>query len=378
MQTDADVDGGEASPLQGAGAASARAAVLGPEEVGVVLLAFGEPATPDRAAVQEYLTRIFMANATLEDAQTAAEQRARSRELAERRAPSLVSEYEAIDGSPLNEQTREQALALRTALDARGYDVATYVGTQFTDPSIADAVAAARADDVHQLVALPLYPLCGPSTTVASLEELGDAITAEEGWSPTVHEVVGWHRHPTYTRLRADNITEFADRSGVDLSDPGTVLVFSAHGTPVRYLEAGSRYARYAQEYCETLAAMLGVDRFQLGYQNHDNRDVPWTEPAVEAVLRDLDADRVVVEPVSFIHEQSETLRELDVELRELAEDQGLAFHRVPVPHDDPALATVLSDLVEPFVAGFDPGAHQLRACRCRDGTAAMCLNAPR
>ncbi|MFB6094826.1 MAG: ferrochelatase, partial [Halodesulfurarchaeum sp.] len=81
--------------------------------------------------------------------------------------------------------------------------------------------------------------------------------------------------------------------------------------------------------------------------------------------------------PMSFLHEQSETLSELDIELREEAEALGLDFHRVPVPHDDPRLAGIIADLTEPFIAGFDPAYHQLRQCACREKAGTMCLNAP-
>ena len=343
---------------------------------GVALLNFGEPAEPTRESVVPYLQRIFEANATLEEADTAAEAAERARELAERRAPGLIEEYEAIGGSPLIPQARAQADALADELAARGYDAETYVGMQFTEPTIADAVDAARADDVDRLVGLPVYPLCGPSTTVQALRTMAETVT-ELGWEVPVGEVTGWHRHPQYNRLRADAIRETVADLDASLTDPATALVFSAHGTPTKYLDAGSRYDRYVEEYCETQARLLSAPSYRVGFQNHENRDIPWTEPEVEDVVADLDdADRVVVDPVSFMHEQSETLSELDEDLRDTAEAAGLAFHRVPVPHDDDRFAGVLADLVEPFAAGFDPGYYRLQPCRCRSADGAVCLNA--
>ncbi len=344
---------------------------------GIVLLNFGEPADPDRDAVVPYLERIFFANADVEGEDTTEEEaRERAHELAERRAPGLIEEYEEIGGSPLTAQAEAQADTLAAELDARGYDANTYYGTQFADPSVDDAVEEAHADDVDALVGLPIYPLCGPSTTVDSLRDLEDAVEGRD-WDVPVDELTGWHRHPLYNRLRVDNVRAFADREGVALDDPGTRVVFSAHGTPQYYLDRGSRYDVYVREFCENVADMLGIEEYELGYQNHSNRDIPWTEPEVEEVVEDVDADRVVVDPVSFMHEQSETLSELDVELREEAEAAGLDFHRVPVPHDDDRFAAVLADLVEPFVAGFDPEYYQLRQCQCKHTPGTMCLNAP-
>ncbi|MFB6173192.1 MAG: ferrochelatase [Halobacteriales archaeon] len=339
---------------------------------GVFVLNFGEPATPDREAVVEYLRRIFLQNADLDDAE---DPEARARELAERRAPGLIGEYEAIGGSPLNEQAAAQADALGAALADRGFDVETYVGMQFTEPFIEDAVERARADGVDLAVGLPVYPLCGPSTTVAALDRLETAIE-DHGWDVPTHAVTGWHKHPTYARLRAENVAAAADAEGLDLTVPDTALVFSAHGTPQHYLEEGSRYERYVEEHCETVAGLLGVESYELGYQNHENRDIPWTEPEVEDVIETIDAERVLVEPVSFMHEQSETLSELDVELREEAEERGLSFRRVPIPHDDERFPDLLADLVEPFLAGIDPATYNLQPCLCRDAAGTVCLNA--
>ncbi|WP_435181527.1 ferrochelatase [Halorussus sp. AFM4] len=347
---------------------------------GVVLLNFGEPAEPTRENVVAYLERIFLNNASLEEADTEEEARERARQLAERRVSGLMEEYEEIGGSPLNPQAEAQADALAAELDDRGYDVETYVGMQFTEPFVGDAVEAARADGVDELVGLPVYPLCGASTTIAALDELEEE-AAERDWDVPVAEITGWHRHPQYNALRADNVRRFAAAHDVDPTDEATELVYSAHGTPQHYLEEGSRYDLYVEEFCEVLGRKLGVDSYSLGYQNHENRDIPWTEPDVEEVIEELGADdsveRVLVEPVSFMHEQSETLSELDDELREEAEEAGLEFYRVPVPHDDDRFPGVLADLAEPFVGDFDPGYYQYRRCQCSDSPNAMCLNAP-
>lgn len=343
---------------------------------GVVVLNFGEPDEPTRENVLDYLERIFMNNADLEGDTTEAEARQRSRQLAERRAPGLIEEYEEIGGSPLDPQAKAQAAALEAELDARGFDATTYVGMQFTEPFIADAVEKAHEDGVDELIGLPVYPLCGASTTVASLEELTEAVD-DRDWDVPVHEITGWHRHPTYNRIRAENIRAFADEEGIDVADDDTELLFSAHGTPSHYLDEGSRYDVYVEEFCDVMASELGAESYSLGFQNHGNRKIPWTEPDVEDVVADIDAERVVVEPISFMHEQSETLSELDDELREEAEEVGLDFYRVPVPHDDDRFAGVLADLVEPFVADFDPSYYQFRQCQCKDTPGTMCLNAP-
>ncbi|MFW5920051.1 MAG: ferrochelatase [Halanaeroarchaeum sp.] len=343
--------------------------------VGVVLLNFGEPATPDRAVVTKYLERIFFDNADLERYDTEAEARERARNLAERRAPALIEEYEEIGGSPLQEQAEAQAESLQAELEGRGYDVTTYLGYQYTEPLIADAVETAFADGAEHVIGFPVYPLSGPSTNVFAVDDL-EAAVRDRDRDVQWNAVTGWHRHPTYPRMRAENVQSFVSQAGLDLDDPDTELVFSAHGTALHYLEEGSRYDQYVEEYTETVAALLGVEDYTLGFQNHENRDIPWTEPDIETAIESVDANRVVVEPASFLHEQSETLSELDIELAEEAADAGLEFARVPVPHDEPRLPGIMADLVEPFVADFNPSYYQLRQCQCREEPGTYCLNA--
>ncbi len=115
-----------------------------------------------------------------------------------------------------------------------------------------------------------------------------------------------------------------------------------------------------------------------LRYQNHGNRPIAWTQPDNETLLRTVTAERVIVVPISFVHEQSETLSELDVDLKEVAEEAGLEFHRVPIPHDDERLAAVLADLVEAAVTVGPAAGLQLRDCRCKPDGGVRCLNGDR
>src|SRR5687768_5820383 len=109
-------------------------------KIGVLLLNFGEPENATMETVVPFLERIFAQNAPLMGKAnvTEAEVRARSRALAEARAPGLITEYEEIGGSPLYKQANEQAEALQAELARRGYDATVLLGMQFTDPSIAE------------------------------------------------------------------------------------------------------------------------------------------------------------------------------------------------------------------------------------------------
>ncbi|MEX2532143.1 MAG: ferrochelatase [Gemmatimonadota bacterium] len=347
-----------------------------PNDAAILVLNFGEPQAASPEEVIPFLERIFLANSTLEPHETEEDRACRNRQLAERRAPGLIEEYEEIGGSPLNGQADTQAEALRVELATRGHPIPVYSAFQFTPPFVEAAVQQARADGVRHLIGLPIYPLCGHSTNVAALNDVQAAID-RLGWTGVGFEgITGWHRHPRYLEMRADAIRSMADAAELNLNAEGTRLVFSAHGTPVKYLEAGSGYRDYVLEYCAEVVRILGVERYELGFQNHSNRGVEWTQPDVEKVIEEVEADVVVVDPMSFMHEQSETLAELDHELREEAEARGLEFHRVPVPHDDERFSSILADLVEPLLTGKEsPVGLRYGPCRCRPRSGTFCLN---
>jgi ferrochelatase len=346
-----------------------------PASPGVLLINFGEPESPDLETVTRFLERIFHANEDLEAVGSVGSARSRSRELARRRAPGLVAAYERIGGSPLHRQATAQAAALSAEMTRRGTPVVVASGMQFTDPTIPDALEHLREAGVETVSALPVYPLCGPSTTVASLRALARSL-ATLAWHPHVVEVAGWHRHPAYVTLRAAAIRATARAASADLADDGVELVFSAHGTPLKYVREGSRYVDYVEDWCARVAAELGVTEYTLGYQNHTNREIEWTAPDIDAAVRNLagSMSTVIVDAVSFVHEQSETLSELDLDLRHEAEGAGLSFHRVPVPHDAPELIGVLADLVEASWGRHSAGLPPADPCVCRPG-ATVCLN---
>ncbi|HSM05825.1 MAG TPA: ferrochelatase [Longimicrobiales bacterium] len=344
--------------------------------IGVLTLNFGEPdeATPEK--VVPFLERIFLQNGGLE--RIPAEARAaRARELAEARAPGLIEEYREIGGSPLNRQADRHAEALEQELTRRGHDVRVYSCFQYTAPFVADAVAQARGDGVERLVALPVYPICGHSTTVAAIDGVEAALEAL-GWDVPLAAVGGWHKHVDYLKLRVDGIRAFVEEQGLDLDADDTILYFSAHGTPIKYLDEGNRYDRYVDEHCADIATALGARRYAVGFQNHTNRRIPWTQPDNEDRIEALSERHLVVDPVSFVHEQSETLAELDHELRAFIEEKGKVLHRVPVPFDSEALPRLMATLVEEALDVAGGGGARLAPCRCRPKPRTWCTNGDR
>ncbi len=343
--------------------------------LGILLINFGEPTEPTPEAVAPFLERIFLQNGGLED-QSGEAAGARARELALARTPGLVEEYREIGGSPLNAQADAQAEALDVELRSQARPTRVYSSFQFAGPSIAQRLEEARADGVTDLLALPVYPFCGQSTTVAALGAVRSALDAT-AWAPRVRAVSGWHHHPAYVSLRTEQIRAWAAERDLQVTDPDVLLYFSVHGTPLKYLHEGNRYDRYVDEHCRDIARRLGADRYAVGFQNHGNRRIRWTSPDNEDRIGVAAESQLVVVPISFMHEQSETLAELDHDLREFAEGVGKEFHRVPVPHDDEGFIRFLADLVGAAGAPEAPSGI-LSPCRCTPWSGTWCTNGNR
>ncbi|MEM6648180.1 MAG: ferrochelatase [Bacteroidota bacterium] len=348
-----------------------------PERTGVLLLNFGEPEKPSMESVVPFLERIFYNNAPLERFPTDEARRKRSRELALRRAPALVEDYKKIGGSPLPSQARRLGRNIQALLNEEGFVSRVYVGMLFIEPTIAQAVTQAHEAGVDRLVGVPVFPLCGYSTNVAALDAVQDALDMLD-WDVPFYGVTGWHYRQEYVDIRTRNIADFALQKRLDLHDEDTLLFFSAHGTPIKYLDAGSRYDGYVEEHCSEIAQRLGDVRYTIGYQNHSNRGIAWTQPDNADHIKTIKAKRIVVVPISFMYEHSETLAELDIDFVEEAADEGITMYRVPVPHDDPAFPRVLVDVARPFLKGDSPKAAQLSPCRCRPKKGTFCTNGHR
>ena len=266
------------------------------------------------------------------------------------RASKSQDNYKEIGGgSPLRHITEEQGSALRNYLQKLGRDVKIYIGMRYWYPFTEEAVAQIKQDDIEELVILPLYPQFSISTSGSSfrlLEKLWQNDPALQKINYTL--IPSWYNSPGYVRAMADLIVQTLDQ----LPTPeGGHIFFSAHGVPVSYVEeAGDPYQR-EMEHCVELI-MKAVDRpndFTLAYQSRVG-PVEWLQPYTEDAIQTLatqGVDDLVVVPISFVSEHIETLQEIDIEYRELAEESGIeGFHRVPALNTYPVFIEDMGNMV--------------------------------
>jgi ferrochelatase len=258
--------------------------------------------------------------------------------------------YKKIGGySPLRQITEAQAEALRSQLQLNGHAVNVYIGMRYWHPFTEEAIAQIKKDKIEELVILPLYPQFSISTTGSSFSLIERVWQIDPELQKIKYTVVpSWYDNSGYLQSMANLIAAKLDR----VNNPSEAYIFfSAHGVPVSYIEeAGDPY----QKEIETCAALImqklnRPNPYKLAYQSRVG-PVEWLQPYTEAAIAELAEQGVkelVVVPISFVSEHIETLEEIDMEYREIAEQAGIeTFARVPAPDTDPAFIQALADIV--------------------------------
>ena len=266
------------------------------------------------------------------------------------RAKKSQENYKLIGGgSPLRRITEEQARALQAALRERGQEAQVYIGMRYWHPFTEEAVARIKRDAIDQLVILPLYPQFSISTSGSSFRLL-DALWQEDPSLQKIdHTVIpSWYKRSGYLQAMADLIQQQLDQ----LENPDEAhIFFSAHGVPLSYVEeAGDPYQQEIEECTELIMRQLNrPNPHTLAYQSRVG-PVEWLKPYTEEAILELAEQGVktlVVVPVSFVSEHIETLEEIDIEYREIAEEAGIHnFQRVPALNTHPVFIQELSEMV--------------------------------
>lgn len=253
-------------------------------------------------------------------------------------------------GSPLRRITEEQAAALRQSLSDRGQDVQVYIGMRYWHPFTEEAIAQIKADGIERLVILPLYPQFSISTSGSSFRLLQRLRDRDPDFQKIDCAVIpSWYERSGYLQAMADLIAQEIDK--LEQPEQGHIF-FSAHGVPVSYVEeAGDPYQQEIEDCTRKIMATLGRSNpWTLAYQSRVG-PVEWLQPYTEDALEELAEKGVkdlVVVPISFVSEHIETLEEIDIEYREIAEEAGIEhFLRVPALNTHPLFIQDLSDLVE-------------------------------
>jgi ferrochelatase len=202
---------------------------------------------------------------------------------------------------------------------------------RYAAPRAEGLLKALKREGIRKLVPVTLYPHDCRATTGSSLREL--AVEAAKAGMEILPGVDHYATDPDYL----DALERPLRAALKDL--PEATVIFSAHSLPVRQIEAGDPYEKEIHATREALIARIGP--IPGGYlQAYQSRTGPvrWLEPPLKSVLESMGGKDVIVVPMSFVSEHIETLHELDIEYRHVADKAGIrTYRRVAAPGTDPA-----------------------------------------
>ena len=250
--------------------------------------------------------------------------------ISKRRTPVAKAIYAEMGGkSPILEETKLQANAIENILKNETDDYKCFIVMRCWNPRASNVIKEVKRFNPGQVILLPLYPQYSNATTGSSINEWLDTCKKENLTTET--KIVCCYPTEKNFILSYSNLI----KKKINLNKLNeTTLIFSAHGLPENKIKQGDPYQWQVEQSVKELVKKLSINKLNhiLSYQSRVG-PLKWIGPSTEIVIKD-EAKKgkiIIVVPVAFVSEHSETLVELDIEYRKLAEENGSKeYIRIP------------------------------------------------
>lgn len=298
------------------------------KKIAVVLMNLGGPDSLD--AVQPFLENLF---SDPDIFKIPIVQKPLAKLIAKKRAPKVIEEYKLIGGkSPIGYWTEIQRKKLEEKLNDSGKSFEVFVAMRYWKPFTKDVAEQILKTDYEKIFLLPLYPQYSISTTGSSVNEWKRHFRKENA---NVVLIENYYKNEKYIDAVIERINQALDKF-IDKSK--VYLLFSAHGIPVSYVKKGDPYQKQIEE---TVELVINRGRFtnlySLAYQSKVG-PMKWLEPSTEKEIKrliHLGYKNLLVIPIAFVSDHIETLYELDIEYRKVAEENGIENYIVSTGLND-------------------------------------------
>lgn len=250
--------------------------------------------------------------------------------ISRRRTPKAQGIYEEMGGkSPIVENTEAQCAALEATLSAHGV-VKVFSVMRYWHPRAAQVAKEVKAWGAEQIILLPLYPQYSTTTTASSVKEW-QREAKKVGLQVATRTICCYPTQRDFIRAHAQLVRTYLDEARHHGSPR---VLFSAHGLPEKIVKAGDPYQWQVEQTTREVLREMADDSvdFVNCYQSRVG-PLKWIGPSTEdEILRAaVEKKPIVLVPIAFVSEHSETLVELDIEYAELAHSHGLdKYYRVP------------------------------------------------
>jgi len=219
---------------------------------------------------------------------------------------------------------------------------------RYTEPFAEKELRWLKAKGIDDIVLFPLYPHYSTTTVKSSLEDFYESCEAIN-YAPKVKEIAPFYTNPHYNRAVLETIKERVCLARDDLSQMD--IIFSAHSLPKKIVCDGDCYKEQVERHVKMLTRLLKQEglrfrEYHLAYQSKLG-PVAWLEPALGDKLAELESKKVLIVPLSFVLDNSETEFELDIEYRMEAKEMLFEEYRVAkCPNASPTLIHAIKEII--------------------------------
>ncbi len=244
--------------------------------------------------------------------------------------------------SPLLDITNKLINKLESKLDMPIVPVMRYV-----PPFASDALAKFKADNIDELILFPMYPQYSTTTTLSSIEDI-EIRCKELDYNPKITVIEPYYDNYNYIALIAKKIIKAIEGKDTKEYD----LILSAHGLPMSIIKNGDPYEKQIEANLSALKIYLhqkGVEfhKIKLAYQSKVGKSA-WLEPNLSDVLRNPTNKKVIIYPLSFTIDNSETIFELGIEHKEITDKIGYEdYIVVPCFNNDNEFVDLIVGLIK-------------------------------
>ena len=250
--------------------------------------------------------------------------------ISKRRTSVAKAIYAEMRGkSPILKETLNQANAIEETLKQENDEYKCFIVMRCWHPRAIDVIKEVKKFNPQQIILLPLYPQYSNATSGSSIKEWSD-ICKKENLNIETKIICCYPTEKDFILSYANLIKKKINLN--KLSE--TTLIFSAHGLPESKIKQGDPYQWQVENTVAHLVKKLSIPNlnFTLSYQSRVG-PLKWIGPSTDKIIEE-EAKKnkiIVVVPVAFVSEHSETLVELDIEYKKLAVENGSRdYIRVP------------------------------------------------
>jgi protoporphyrin/coproporphyrin ferrochelatase len=245
--------------------------------------------------------------------------------------------------SPILENTKIQAIALEQQLNEQEDDkYKVFISMRYWHPFTNEVIQEIKRFNPNRVILLPLYPQYSTATTLSSIENWQQA-ARKHRFTCNTKIINHYYNNQDFIAAHVELINRYY-RLASNVGKPR--ILFSAHSLPISIIKKGDPYAIQVESSVELIVKKLAITDldWSICYQSKI-KPIKWLEPSTENELLRARTDNVpvVLSPISFVSEHSETLVELDIEYRKIIKD-GYYF-RVPALNTHPLFIKCLTDL---------------------------------